>query len=201
MTIVRTHKGLTEITGNTAVTWRWWVKELLILWTWTRTVRWVSEASGDNTLSIHYSVQNVNTHTDSASALRTCLQNYSNVVGATLKWDEVVEQECRSGQPPYNTTPRGEQQISTPCFSVWWWWPIVCALVSSGNQGMSENCAPYLARHSGLLQTCSALDKPWNSEGEQWHCFAAAEALLNRYQMEGDDFLGRIVAMDETWAD
>ena len=29
-------------TSNVAVTWRWWVRELPALWTWTRTVGWVS---------------------------------------------------------------------------------------------------------------------------------------------------------------
>ena len=35
------------------------------------------------------------------------------------------------------------------------------------------------------------------SEVQQWHCYTVAQALLDR---EGDDFLGRIVAMSETWA-
>ena len=38
------------------------------------------------------------------------------------------------------------------------------------------------------------------SEVQQWHRYADAQALLDRYQREGDDFHGRIVAMDETWA-
>ena len=37
------------------------------------------------------------------------------------------------------------------------------------------------------------------SEVQQWHHYAVAQALLYRYQREGDDFLVRIVAMDETW--
>ena len=35
---------------------------------------------------------------------------------------------------------------------------------------------------------------------QQWHRYAVAQALLDRYKMEGNDFLGRIVAMDETCA-
>ena len=38
------------------------------------------------------------------------------------------------------------------------------------------------------------------SNVQQWHRYAAAQALLDQYQREGDYFLGRIVAMDETWA-
>ena len=37
------------------------------------------------------------------------------------------------------------------------------------------------------------------SEVQQWHRYTVAQALLDRYQRE-DDFLGQIVAMDETWA-
>ena len=37
------------------------------------------------------------------------------------------------------------------------------------------------------------------SEVQQWHRYAVAQVLLDRYQMEGDDFLGWIVAKDETW--
>ena len=38
------------------------------------------------------------------------------------------------------------------------------------------------------------------SEVQQWQRYAIAQDLLNRYQREGDDFLGRIVTLDETWA-
>ena len=38
------------------------------------------------------------------------------------------------------------------------------------------------------------------SEVQQWQRYANAQDLLNRYQREGDEFLGRIVAMDETCA-
>ena len=36
------------------------------------------------------------------------------------------------------------------------------------------------------------------SEVQQRHRYAVAQALLDRYQRERDDFLGRIVVMDET---
>ena len=39
-----------------------------------------------------------------------------------------------------------------------------------------------------------------NSEVQQWHRYPVAQALFDRYQREGDDFLERIVAMNETWA-
>jgi len=38
------------------------------------------------------------------------------------------------------------------------------------------------------------------SEVQQWQRYAIAQDLLNRYQREGDAFLGRIVTLDETWA-
>ena len=37
------------------------------------------------------------------------------------------------------------------------------------------------------------------SKVQQWHRYTVAQALLDRYQRDGNDFLGRIVAMDETW--
>ena len=42
------------------------------------------------------------------------------------------------------------------------------------------------------------------SEVQKWQkwqkWYSIAQDLLNRYQREGDDFLGRIVTLDETWA-
>ena len=38
------------------------------------------------------------------------------------------------------------------------------------------------------------------SELQHWHGYGVAQALFDQYQREGDDFLGRIDAMDETWA-
>jgi len=38
------------------------------------------------------------------------------------------------------------------------------------------------------------------SKVQQWQRYATAQNLLNRYQREGDDFLGRIVTLNETWA-
>ncbi|PNF35582.1 hypothetical protein B7P43_G02399 [Cryptotermes secundus] len=38
------------------------------------------------------------------------------------------------------------------------------------------------------------------SEVQQWQRYAIAQDLLDRYHKEGDNFLGRIVTLDETWA-
>ena len=38
------------------------------------------------------------------------------------------------------------------------------------------------------------------SEVQQWHRYAVTQTLLDRYQREGGDFLGRVVAMDVTWS-
>ena len=38
------------------------------------------------------------------------------------------------------------------------------------------------------------------SEVQQWHRCTIAQALLDRYQSDGSDFLERIIAMDGTWA-
>jgi hypothetical protein len=37
------------------------------------------------------------------------------------------------------------------------------------------------------------------SEVQKWQRYAIAQDLLDRYQREGDDFLGRFVTLDETW--
>ena len=65
---------------------------------------------------------------------------------------------------------------------------------------MPQNCAPHSAQHSWLPQNCSTLGTHSLSEVQQWQQYAIAQDLLNRYQREGDDFLGRIVTLDETWA-
>ncbi|PNF41423.1 hypothetical protein B7P43_G14125 [Cryptotermes secundus] len=38
------------------------------------------------------------------------------------------------------------------------------------------------------------------SEVQQWQRCAIAQDLLDRYQREGDDFLGKIVTLDDNWA-
>ena len=53
----------------------------------------------------------------------------------------------------------------------------------------------------GILD-CSKVAARWEyyeiSEIQKWHrCYAVTQALLDRYQSEGVDFLGRIVAMNE----
>ena len=37
------------------------------------------------------------------------------------------------------------------------------------------------------------------SEVQQWHRYAVAQVLLDLYQSEDDDFLGRIVVMTKPW--
>ena len=51
-----TRSVLQWLPGNSAVKWRWWVRQLPALWTWRRNVRWVSAASGDRTLIIYCSL-------------------------------------------------------------------------------------------------------------------------------------------------
>ena len=66
---------------------------------------------------------------------------------------------------PFRTTPRGEKRSSTPSFPVRCWSSMDYACVSSGSLSVSQNCAPRSARHSGLPQTCRALDTSWNFRG------------------------------------
>ena len=75
-----------------------------------------------------------------------------------------------------------------------------CAWVSSRSRSMSQNCASYSVRHSRNRKLAAHWIPHEISEMQQWHRCAVAQALLDPYEREGDDFLGRIVAMDETWA-
>ena len=65
---------------------------------------------------------------------------------------------------------------------------------------MPQNRAPHSARHSWLPQNCSTLGTPYTVRGAKMATVCSCTDLLNRYQREGDDFLGRIVTLDETWA-
>ena len=58
----------------------------------------------------------------------------------------------------------------------------------------------HSARYSALPQTCSALDTQQNFRGPTVAPLCSRTVLLDWYQREGDDILGRIVAMDEIWA-
>ena len=64
---------------------------------------------------------------------------------------------------------------------------------------MPQNRAPHSARHSWLPQIAAHWAPHTLSEVQQWKRYAIAQDLLNRYQREGDDFLGRIITLDETW--
>ena len=70
----------------------------------------------------------------------------------------------------------------------------------SGSRSMSQNCAQHSTWHYGLPQTCSPLDPMKFLKCNNGKLYTVAQVLLDKYQREGDDFLGRIVSMDETWA-
>ena len=100
---------------------------------------------------------------------------------------------------PYRTTPHGEQHSSTLASLLdadcRWTAHELAAEVKS----MSQNCATHCVRYSGLPQTCSALGTREISKVQKWHHYAVTQVLLDRYQREGDDFLGWIVTMEEIW--
>ena len=84
----------------------------------------------------------------------------------SARWYNGLKRSGMAGMPFRTTsvqngpTWRTTQLISL--LPVGCWSPMYCAWVSSGSRGMSQNCAPHSARHSGLPQTCSDLDTPWN---------------------------------------
>ena len=115
------------------------------------------------------------------------------------QWHDGLKCSGKAGMP-FRLTPSGELHSSTPCLPVGYWSPMDCEWVSSGSQSMSENCAPHSVWHSGYCKLAACWMPHETSKVQQRHRYAVAQVLLDRYQRESDDFLGRIVAVDETWA-
>ena len=81
------------------------------------------------------------------------------------QWHDGLMRFGKTGMPFRTTSVQDDptwRTTQTPCFPVACWSLMDCAWVNSGSRSMSQNCAPHSARHSGLPQTCSALDTPWN---------------------------------------
>ena len=97
---------------------------------------------------------------------RDCLKRMAMQRCHIAQWHDVLKRSVKAGMPFRTTSVQeystGEQHNSTPCFPDGCWSPMYCAWISSGSRSMSQNCAPDSALHSGLPQTCSALDNPWN---------------------------------------
>ena len=113
-------------------------------------------------------------------------------------WHDTLKRSGKKGIP-FKTNPRGEQHSSTPCFPVGWCSPMDCSWVSSRSRSTSQNCAPHSARHSGLPQTCSALDIPWNFTGATMALLFSRTGLVGPVPKGRWRLFGRIFTMDETW--
>jgi len=74
---------------------------------------------------------------------------------------------------------------------------IDCTGVSCWGRRMPQDRAPHSARDSWLPQNSSTWVPHTLFEVQQ---YAIAQDLLDQNQREGDDFLGMIVTLDETWA-
>ena len=55
------------------------------------------------------------------------------------------------------------------------------------------NCAPHSARHSGLPQTCSMLDTPWNFWGATMAPLCSHTGLVGLVPKEDDNFLEKLL--------
>ena len=110
-------------------------------------------------------------------------------------------QGCHSRQHLYRTTSCGEQHSSTPCFPVGRCSTMVCVCELASKVGVCHKTVLHILQD--ILGYCK-LAAHWIpheiSKVQLRHRYAVAQALLDQYQREGDDFLGWIVAMDETWA-
>ena len=102
--------------------------------------------------------------------------------------------------PLCDATWRTQFNSSLPCW----------LLIADGLRELALLAAEYWVCHRTVLHILQdilgyhKLAARWIhheiSEVQKWHRYAVAQAMLDQYQREGDDFLGRIVAMDETWA-
>ena len=136
---------------------------------------------------------------------------FMNIYSAR-QWHDGLKRLGKTGMPFRTTSVQDEPTRRTTEFnSLRPYWidarsPMDCTWVSSGSRSMSQNCVPHSA-HSGLPQICSALDTPEISEVQQWHRYVVAQALLDRYQRVGEDFLDEtslwtkpgLAQMNQTW--
>ena len=104
------------------------------------------------------------------------------------------------GQPPYRATPRGEQHSSTLCFPVdadhrWTAYELAVEV-----RVCHRTVLHILHDILGFCRLAAHWIPHEISAVQQWHSYAVAQALLDRYQREGEDFLELIVAVDGTWA-
>ena len=75
-----------------------------------------------------------------------------------------------------------------------------CSCVSSRSQSMLLNCSPHLHDILGYCKLAVHWIPHEISKVQQCYHYTVALALLDRYQREDDDFRGRIMAMNVTWA-
>ena len=119
------------------------------------------------------------------------------------QWHGRLKRSGKAGMPfrrtfvQDDTTWRTTQLI--PCFLVGCWSPMDCPWISSESQ-CHKTVLHILHDILGYRKLVARWIPHEISEVLQWHSYAVAQALLDRYQREGDDFLRRIVAKDEIWA-
>ena len=104
------------------------------------------------------------------------------------QWYNGLKRSGKAGMP-FRTTPMENNTVLLLSFPVGCWSPVDCAWVISGGWSMSQNCVPHSPWHSVFAAG-------WIPHEilvvQQWHRYAVAQALLDRYQREGDNFLVRI---------
>ena len=144
-------------------------------------------------------------------------------------WIKIEVARCRSIQGCFQGLREACRDAALPYRTVAWWviafregmdavqddptWRTISSTVASLLDADRRWNARELAAEDGICHKTvlhilheilgySTLAARWIpheiSEVQQWRRYAVAQALLDRYLK--DDFLGRIVAMDETWA-
>ena len=123
-----------------------------------------------------------------------CIWWCSNANGTVARWVKVFQEGRDAIQN--NLCTKGEQHSLTPCFPVGCW---------KSMRTVRELAAEVWVCHKTMLHILSYCkpETSWIpheiSEVQQGYHYADVQALLDQYRREGDDFLGQIVAMDETW--
>ena len=125
--------------------------------------------------SAHYGVSHATTKLNwhevvvHKNVFRDCVKHVAMQRCHITQWHNGLKRSGKVEMPFRTTSVQNDPTWKTTQFNHFHpcWMLIVDGLrvISSGSRSMSQNCVPHSALYSGLLQTCSALDTPWNFRG------------------------------------
>ena len=117
------------------------------------------------------------------------------------QWHDGLWHSGKAGMPFRTTSLQDDPTWITTqfnsCFPIGCWSSMDLAWVSNKSLSKSQNCASHSAQHSGLPQTCSALDISWYFRGATMAPLCSCTGLVGQVPLEGNYFLELIITMDE----